>query len=399
MTASPAAFIRRAVFLPDALKIERFRRMPELGPKILFFSGGTALRDTAHTLTRYTHNAIHLITPFDSGGSSAILREAFNMPAVGDIRARIMALADQSVRGNPAIYTLFATRLSKNDAAPELEKELAALCKGTHPLIRLVPDPMRKIIRTSLIHFAEQCPKGFMLAGASIGNLVLTGGYLSNRRHLEPVIFIYSKLVEARGVVRPVSNAPRHLAVQLADGRVIVGQHKFTGKEYAEIASPIQRIWLTASLDSMEPEPVPLRPKVSDLISQADLICYPHGSFYSSLIANLLPHGVGKAVSGTHCPKVFIPNAGDDPELFGHSLEDQISLLLETLREEERVEAGSEVLNFILLDSARDGKKPSVSPHWLRQLGVEAVETPLSTPRSAPYYCPDLVSRALLSLC
>jgi 2-phospho-L-lactate transferase/gluconeogenesis factor (CofD/UPF0052 family) len=50
---------------------------------------------------------------------------------------------------------------------------------------------------------------------------------------------------------------------------------------------------------------------MNDLIREAELICYPMGSFYSSLIANLLPKGVGKAVSRNPCPKVFIPNTAN----------------------------------------------------------------------------------------
>ena len=68
---------------------------PDGGSRILFFSGGTALAPVAAELSRHTRNAVHVITTFDSGGSSAELRRAFDMPAVGDIRARIMALADR----------------------------------------------------------------------------------------------------------------------------------------------------------------------------------------------------------------------------------------------------------------------------------------------------------------
>ncbi|MGE4294032.1 MAG: 2-phospho-L-lactate transferase CofD family protein, partial [Desulfovibrio sp.] len=89
--------VAREVLVPDRIKLERYRQVPALGPRVLFFSGGTALRDTSAELVRYTHNSVHIITPFDSGGSSAILRKAFDMPAVGDIRNRLMALADTSL--------------------------------------------------------------------------------------------------------------------------------------------------------------------------------------------------------------------------------------------------------------------------------------------------------------
>lgn len=47
---------------------------PDEGSRILFFSGGTALAPVAAELSRHTRNAVHVITTFDSGGSSAELR-------------------------------------------------------------------------------------------------------------------------------------------------------------------------------------------------------------------------------------------------------------------------------------------------------------------------------------
>ena len=386
---------RRAV-IPDEMKIERFRRVPELGPALLFFSGGTALRDTARVLTEYTHNAIHIMTPFDSGGSSAALRRSFNMPAVGDIRARIMALADQSVKGNPEIYSLFAHRLAGDRQQETLLRELASLCAGKHPLIRAVPDPMRKIVRTTLMQFAERMPPDFVLAGASIGNLVLAGGYLTQRRHLDPVIFLYSRLVEARGIVRPVVNAVAHLAVRLASGEVIVGQHAFTGKEGDPVSSPIAEIWTTRSLDEIAPFAVAIRPKRRDLIVKADLVCYPFGSFYSSLIANLLPQGVGRAVAEAPCPKIFIPNLGADPELAGHTLRDQTERLLRCLTRDGVRER--DVLQALVIDIDESAYPGGVPSAWLHTRGIRVVRTSLVSPESSPYACPRLVARTLLSL-
>ncbi|MDR2055345.1 MAG: GAK system CofD-like protein [Desulfovibrio sp.] len=386
---------RRAV-IPDEVKMERFRRAPELGPALLFFSGGTAMRDTARALTEYTHNAIHIMTPFDSGGSSAALRRSFNMPAVGDIRARIMALADQSVKGNPEIYSLFSHRLAGDQRREAPLRELASLCAGRHPLIRAVPDPMRKIIRTTLMQFVERMPEDFVLAGASIGNLVLAGGYLTQRRHLDSVIFLYSRLVEARGIVRPVANAVGHLAVRLASGEVIVGQHAFTGKEGRPVSSPIEEIWITRSLDEAAPITVGIRPKLRDLIVKADLVCYPFGSFYSSLIANLLPRGVGRAVAAAPCPKIFMPNLGADPELAGHTLRDQTERLLRHLARDGVRER--DVLQALVVDSDESAYPGGIPSAWLRARGIRVVRTSLVSPESFPHACPRLVCRALLSL-
>ena len=123
---------------------------PDEGSRILFFSGGTALAPVAAELSRHTRNAVHVITTFDSGGSSAELRRAFDMPAVGDIRARIMALADRSLEGNPETVELLGYRLPK-DAGPEaLHRELASLASGAHPLVAAIPEPMNEVVTQHL---------------------------------------------------------------------------------------------------------------------------------------------------------------------------------------------------------------------------------------------------------
>ncbi|MEF2232015.1 MAG: GAK system CofD-like protein [Pseudodesulfovibrio sp.] len=389
--------ITREVTLPDPFRLELYKRAPELGPRILFFSGGTALRRTSRELIRYTHNSIHLITPFDSGGSSAVLRRAFAMPAVGDIRNRLMALADQSVQGNPAIFELFAHRLPRNRSQARLREELARMGAGKHPLVRSIPDPMRKIIRNHFHDFFDAMPDDFDLRGASIGNLVLTAGYLANRRQMDPVIYLFSKLVQVCGTVRPTLNKDLHLAVRLEDGSVIVGQHNITGKETAPLVSPIRDIWLTASLDSEEPVRPAIRTKVRQRIAEADLICYPMGSFYSSVVANVLPAGVGEAVAANHCPKVFVPNTGHDPEAAGLTPADQVELLRRHLRSSGAPDDGG-VLDFVLVDFKGGLYPGGVNRAAILAQGVEVIDCPLVSGGSKPYIDERLLSQALLSL-
>src|SRR5690606_21260153 len=115
----------------------------------------------------------------DSGGSSAEIRRAFDMLSLGDLRNRRVALAEESVRGNPEIYTLFSYRLRPQFTDLQLKAELQELVDGTHSLVEAVPQPMRHLIRTHLRFFAERMPPGFDLRGANVGNLMLTGGYLA----------------------------------------------------------------------------------------------------------------------------------------------------------------------------------------------------------------------------
>ena len=392
--------VTREITVPDPMKLDRYRRLPELGPRILFFSGGSALYNTSRSLLRYTHNSIHIVTPFDSGGSSAELREAFDMPAIGDIRHRLMALADQSYHGNPEIFELFAHRLPKDSDRSTLREILEQLASGKHPLVAKIPDPMRKLIRNHLKRFQGYASESFDLRGASVGNLVLAAGYLDNRRHLDPVIFLFSKLAEVRGIVRPVVNRSYHLKVTLEDGTVIVGQHRFTGKTTEKIVSRIVDIQLVGDTTDAAPAAVTIRKKTRALISAAELICYPMGSFFSSLLATLLPTGVGAAVAANGCPKVYIPNTGDDPECEGMTLSDQVGQLLDHLRRDlpDSVQ-NRDLLNFILLDENPQHYRGRLDTTQLKASGIEVLRFPLVSDQTAPYIDAALITPVLLSLC
>ena len=391
--------ITRTARLPDPLRISRYRKAPELGPEILFFSGGSALNDVSRVLKNHTYNSTHLITPFDSGGSSAKLRQAFNMPAIGDLRSRMIALADESVTGHPEVYQLFTYRLANTESHSVLSKQLDQMIQGKDPMVAAISNPMRRLIRNQLGYFRDSMPDNFDLSGASIGNLILTGGYLNNHRHLDPIIFLFSKLVGVLGTVRPIVNDNLHLVADLADGSRIIGQHRLTGKEVAPLQSPVKQLRLSEHADKLVPANSEIRKKTRKLISKAELICYPPGSYYSSLIANLLPQGVSAAIAANVCPKIYVPNLGRDPEQFGMTLEQGIVTLLEHLRHGVADDCGNEnLLNFVLLDS-NNGDYPSSLPRSkMEQLGVTVIDTRLVTKRSAPHYDPERLAHALLSL-
>ncbi|MGI9320632.1 MAG: GAK system CofD-like protein [Thiogranum sp.] len=391
--------ITRTARLPDPLRISRYRKAPELGPEILFFSGGSALNDVSRVLKNYTYNSTHLITPFDSGGSSAKLRQAFDMPAIGDLRSRMIALADESVTGHPEVYQLFTYRLANAERNSALSKQLDQMIQGKYPMVAAISNPMRQLIRNQLGYFRDSMPDNFDLRGASIGNLILTGGYLNNHRHLDPIVFLFSKLVGVLGTVRPIVNNNLHLAADLEDGSRIFGQHRMTGKERVPLQSPIKRLRLSGHPDKLVPANAELRKKTRKLISKAELICYPPGSYYSSLIANLLPDGVSAAIACDDRPKVYIPNLGRDPEQIGMTLEQCVIKLLEQLRSGISGDCRNEdLLNFILLDSNNGDYPPPFPLSKIEKLGITVIDTRLVTKRSAPHYDPELLVHALLSL-
>ncbi len=389
--------LTRRARIPDPLRVNRYRKAPELGPHLLFFSGGSAINGLSKVLKQYTHNSIHLVTTFDSGGSSAKLRSAFHMPAIGDLRSRLMALADESISGHPEVIELFSHRLSETQSPDVLRAQLLSLVEGSSKLVRTIANPMRNIIREQLACFAAAMPEAFDLRGASIGNLILAGGYLQNGHQLDQILFLFSKLVHVQGTVRAIVESPLHLCVNLANGEQICAQHRITGKETAPITGRIQQLLLSADADQYAPAQVRLSESNRQLIEHAELICYPPGSFYSSVLANFLPDGVAEAIQSNPAPKVYVPNLGTDPEQFGLSLLECVHALRSQLINPGQANPNS-VLDFVLVDQKNGKYEGQWDGAALAALGIQLIDTDLISADSAPYYDNQKLVEALLSL-
>ncbi len=387
--------ITRSVRMPDPFRVERFLSNPKLGPRLLFFSGGSALNGLSQTLKRYTHNSIHLVTPFDSGGSSQGLRLAFDMPAIGDLRSRLMALADETVLGHPDVFRLFTHRFAKDGESRDLAAQLDAMIAGSHPRIAPIDAPMRTLIQNQLGTFRKACPPSFDLRGASIGNLILAGGYLDQNQQLEPIIFLVAKLVGVQGTVRAVCDDNLHLGAELESGGTVIGQHLLTGKEHPPLASPVREFFLNRGLGAPDPVSADFPARNRTLLKSSDLICYAPGSFYTSLVANLLPDGVGRAIAAHTVPKVYVPALGDDPETRGMTLADKVGCLLGYLRRDAGKDCLTErLLNLVIVDRST----PEVDLDGLSEAGIPVLRLDLVSEGSAPYYDPVRLSEALVSL-
>tara|TARA_R110001606_G_C15398017_1_gene652467 strand:- start:2917 stop:4089 length:1173 start_codon:yes stop_codon:yes gene_type:complete len=386
--------IWRRMIMPDLVRVHRYQSLPEQGPKVLFFSGGSALNKISRVFKEYTHHSVHLVTPFDSGGSSARLRAEFDIPAVGDLRSRLMALADETVMGQPEVYDLFTHRLPQQAEALALREQLQLLVLGEHPLIECIPNPMKALIQTHLAVTQARIHADFDLRGASIGNLIMAGGYLNNQQQLDPIVFLFSRLVKALGEVKTTLDASLHLGVELDSGEIVLGQHRITGKETDELSSPIKRMWLNKGLRNIVPTNCHIADDRKDAIESADLICYPPGSFYSSLLANLLPEGVGRSICQNPNPKVYLPNLGTDPEQHGLSLMERVKRLVSTVMADTEVTGLYSALDYLLLDDSYNYGE--LDSQLLNGLNVVVIRTPLITEKQHKYD-ERLVARALLS--
>lgn len=375
---------------------------PQLGPHVVFFTGGTAPRDLSRALVRRTHNSVHLITPFDSGGSSAALRRAFRMPAVGDIRNRLLALADTALVP-AAVLDVCSLRLPAEGDRAALLQRLYSLASEKDAAWSGVPHSFGKTLRLHLRYFLERAPDSFDPRLASVGNLILAGGYLHHGGNLGPVLGFMSRLLHVRGTVLPIVNDSLHLAARLADGSTVVGQHRITGRG-GSLPAPVAKLFLTPcdpdALRAGEPtlSRPELTPTAATCIRAADALCYPMGSFYTSVLANLLPRGVGAAVAEARCPKFHIPNTGDDPEQARLSVAGAVRVLLETLRADAGDVPVSRLLHAVLVDT-RHGRYPGgIETEELRAMGIRVLDMPLVRPDNAARHHAENTAEAVLRM-
>jgi 2-phospho-L-lactate transferase/gluconeogenesis factor (CofD/UPF0052 family) len=124
------------------------------------------------------------------------------------------------------------------------------------------------------------------------------------------------------------------------------------------------------------------------------------GSFYSSIIANLLPKGVGDAIRRVDCPKVYIPNTTPDPEAFGMALPDQVAVLLDYLKRDDPAGiATDQVLNYVAMDlKASETPRQEREIRKIESMGIRIIDYPIVTRRSSPLIDASPLTDLLLSL-
>ncbi len=351
------------------------------GRPLVFFTGGTALRELARELAHHPCLTAHIVTTFDSGGSTARLRRAFAMPAVGDLRNRLATLADVDACGT-AIVNCMETRLPDEGDPDELRGLLAAMDSPGHPVWKDVDAWSAHSLRSCLQAFLQAMPRDFDARHASLGNVCMAGKYLIEHRQLGAVLPLFGRLLHVRGRVLPIVEESLHLAARLEDGSLLVGQHLFKN-----LNSPVREIFLTVhepGRGAVHPEPCRPRAAASALacLLEAGLVCYPMGSFYSSVVANLLTDGVGHHVRGLNCPKVFIPNTGLDRELTGCPMECQLRVLADTLARDCRKGGREGFVSHLVVDR-RHGRYAAdwdAVAQLARELGADILDVPVVRP-------------------
>ncbi len=256
-----------------------------------------------------------VVTVTDDGGSSGRLRREFNMLPPGDIRNCMVALAEDEA----LLSRLFQYRFTA----------------------------------------------GFGLFGHSFGNLFLTA-LADVTGDFSDAVKLSSQILKTRGDIVPSTTANVQRAAHMADGTVVQGETNITASK--------SRI---LKLEMYPPDAAPL-PHTLDAIADADLITIGPGSLFTSLVPNLLVHGIPESIRESKAVKVYVGNLMTQAnESLGLTAAQHIQALFE--------HAGGKFFDYAMLSQssipqslieayAAEGAEPIVNDlDAIRALGVEPV--------------------------
>jgi uncharacterized cofD-like protein len=213
---------------------------------VVAVGGGTGLATLLRGLKRHDVSITAIVTVADDGGSTGKIRSAYDIPAPGDIRNCLVALADDE----SLLSRLFQYRFSQ--AGSELD-------------------------------------------GHSLGNLFITA-LTKVTGSFERAVIESATVLNIRGRVLPSTLENVRLDAELTDGTMIQGESKIQYKE-----APIHRVRLSPG------DPAAYRPAVTAILN-ADLIVLGPGSLYTSIVPNLLVPDIARAVRASSAPKVYVMN-------------------------------------------------------------------------------------------
>ena len=218
--------------------------------KIVTIGGGTGSYVVLRGLKEYPLSITAVISMFDSGGSSGLLRDEFGILPPGDIRRALVALSDGK----------------------------------------------RAEILRQLFNF--RFDNGGTLKGHSFGNLfiaALTSIYGSDIEAIRKA----SELLDIKGKVLPVSLDNSNLHAILEDGTEIVGETNIDIPKH-DGAKAIKKVLLDP--------PAKLFDETRDAILSADMLVIGPGDPYTSVIPNLLVEGMKEALAKSKAKKIFVCN-------------------------------------------------------------------------------------------
>jgi CofD-related protein of GAK system len=384
--------------------------------RIVCITGGTGFRHVARELVKQTQDTTYIINVADSGRSTRQLRLFFDMPAIGDIRSRLLDLADRYKPGYEEITKLLMHRLGVDPIFSDPKSEFESIYQKENPLMknlydhRVVPRGFANIIWAHLDNFKVACDsteivrkEEFDFNNGSIGNFFLAGAYLFYGRNLETAIYLYKVLANVQGEVIPATTENIHLAAKLEDGSQIVGQHLITQKTSL---SPIADLFYLDREDLntgrvIEPK---INPEAAAAIREADMLVISMGSFYTSILSNVHLMGMSEAVRESKAFKLFIANPTEDAETRGMTAGTMASKIIETLRIKDSAPSSNDqdYLQMVLVNnhkeapSFRDGFNDLSTERSKLSNKIKILSHPLLD--DSGHYKPEILAKALMEL-
>src|ERR687884_1626912 len=239
------------------------------------FGGGTGLPSLLGGLkTNPWLHADAVVTMFDSGGSSGVLRDELGVLPPGDILKCALALA----RNSKEARRVLLARL------PTLEHA--------------------------------------RLGGHTGGNLLLAMMQRYSGDFLDAIDGLRA-LLGCKGRVWPVSVQQASVCAEYGDGSVTRGEVEVDAGQSS--GRFVRRIWL-------EP-PVAIHPAVAKAISEFDAAIIGPGSFYTSLMPILLVRGVAEALGKVKGPVILVANLLTEGRgMLGFTAADAVARIEEAIR-------------------------------------------------------------------
>jgi len=279
--------------------------------KVVAIGGGTGLSTLLRGLKHHVREVTNptplepeiyrltaVVTVTDEGGSSGRLRRHFRILPPGDIRNCLVALAED-------------------------EQLLTQL-------------------------FNYRFASGHGLRGHSFGNLFLTA-LTHLTRDFAQAVRVSSEVLAIRGEIFPSTLSDVRLKARRRDGKILHGESAI-----AKTSLPIKRLYL------VPPRCRPL-PETLEALQEADLITLGPGSLYTSLIPNLLVHGIPEKIASSKALKVFICNLMTQPgETRGYTAADHLRALHE--------HTGRRLFDYVVVNS-----RP-LSPALRRRYAAQGAE-------------------------
>ena len=232
--------------------------------KVVVLGGGTGSSTLLRGLKEFPLDITAIVSVCDDGRSTGVLREEFNIPAVGDIRRVLVALSETE----PLVMELFNYRF----------------------------------------HTTSE------LDGHTVGNLLLTASS-EITGNLSDGIEALSKVFNLKGKVVPLTEDNVVLMGEMADGTIVEGEHNITENTHA-----VKRVFY-------KEEPVPTREAIRAL-EEADLILLSMGSLFTSIIPNLICEEIVEAIDRSRGKIMYVCNMVTQPgETEDFKVSDHIRLI------------------------------------------------------------------------